>query len=454
MLSACATTPDLGPLPRPKAVEIYTAQQSLQAPFAEWPSDRWWTVYSDAQLAGLIEEALTGAPSLAEAGARLRKAQAATQKAGAALLPQVSAKAASNLFALNVDGGPQVPFTDGASNLSHAGIDLHYEFDFWGKNRAALAAATSTAEAARADAAAASLALSTTIAATYADLTQLYADRDAAADASRIRAETVALLAERLSQGLENDGAVKRAQASRAASDAQLASLDEAIALTKNGLAALTGAGPDRGLQIQRPSASARAFSLPANIQAELLGRRPDVVAARLRAEAAAKRIDAAKADFYPNVDLAALIGVNSLELASLPRLTSEYASIGPAVSLPIFSGGRLEGAYREARAEYDASVAVYDSTLTQAIKDVADVTVSARALGARLSTSREALTASEQAYQIVQNRYRGGLATYLEVLSAEDSLIANRRSVADLETRGFALDVALIRALGGGYRS
>jgi outer membrane protein TolC len=122
-------------------------------------------------------------------------------------------------------------------------------------------------------------------------------------------------------------------------------------------------------------------------------------------------------------------------------------------MSLPIFTGGSLEGNYRGARAEYDAAVASYDSAATQTLNDVADVATSERALDLRLSKSREAFATSNQAYQIVQNRYRGGLSTYLEVLSAEDSLIANRQVVADLETRAFALDVALIRALGGGFQ-
>jgi NodT family efflux transporter outer membrane factor (OMF) lipoprotein len=214
------------------------------------------------------------------------------------------------------------------------------------------------------------------------------------------------------------------------------------------------GAGPDRGLSISRPSANARAFGLPANLQADLIGRRPDIVAARLRAEAASQRIKVAKADFYPNINLSAVIGLQSFGLDMLNRSGSTYGSVGPAISLPIFSGGRLEGAYRGARADYDGAVAAYDATLTRALNDVADVAVSQRALAERLAQSRLALAASEDAYRLAAARYRAGLSTYLDVLSAEDDLTANRRAVADLETRAFALDVALVRALGGGFHS
>jgi outer membrane protein TolC len=123
-------------------------------------------------------------------------------------------------------------------------------------------------------------------------------------------------------------------------------------------------------------------------------------------------------------------------------------------LSLPIYGGGRTEGEVRQARAEYDAAVAEYDRAVTQAFQEVADVAVSERALGQRLERSRAALAASHDAYRVANERYRGGLSTLLDVLRAEDSVIANRRTVADLETRAFVLDVALVRALGGGYGS
>jgi len=176
-------------------------------------------------------------------------------------------------------------------------------------------------------------------------------------------------------------------------------------------------------------------------------------LASRLRAEAASQRIDVARGDFYPNINLSAVIGLQSFGLDALTRSGSDFGSIGPAISLPIFTGGLLEGAYRGARAEYDVSVAAYDAAVTQALHDVADVVVSERALAQRLSKTREALAASEDAYRIIDMRYRGGLSTYLEVLSVEESLIANQQAVADLEMRAFALDVALVRALGGGFQ-
>jgi NodT family efflux transporter outer membrane factor (OMF) lipoprotein len=177
------------------------------------------------------------------------------------------------------------------------------------------------------------------------------------------------------------------------------------------------------------------------------------VVAARLRAEAAAKQIKVAKAQFYPNVNLTAYLGFQSLGLSMLTKAGSDIGSIGPAISLPIFEGGRLRGQYRQASGSYDEAVANYDGAVTQALQDVADAAVSEKALSGRLGKVQEAVDAAAAAARIAQNRYAGGLATYLDVLNAQDTLLTNQRDLSTLRSRMFALDVQLVRALGGGYR-
>jgi len=455
-LSGCAAVPKLGAAPQPKPLGAYAAAQSLSAPQAKWPNDHWWTAYGDAQLDQLIDEALSGSPTLAQADARVREAEALSQQAGAALGPQIGAEASVTEVKQSYNQGvPAAIVPHGWRSAGRAGVDLSWQVDFFGKNRALLAMATSKAEARRAEAAAARLAVSTAVAATYADLARLYADRDAALEAVRVRTETEALIRARFDQKLETQAACERAHAGRAAAQAQLAAVDEAIGLTRNGIAVLLGQGPDRGLGLHRPAPGAiRAFGLPADLPVELVGRRPDVTAARLTAEAAAKRVTAARADFYPNVNLMAVAGIQSLGLESLTQSGSDFGQVGPAVSLPIFTAGRLQGAYRGARAGYDLAVAAYDETLSRALKEVADATASARALDDRLAKTRESLTAAQTAYDLTRQRYANGLTTYLDVLAAEDALVGQRQAVAELETRAFAIDVSLIRALGGGYRA
>jgi outer membrane protein TolC len=152
-------------------------------------------------------------------------------------------------------------------------------------------------------------------------------------------------------------------------------------------------------------------------------------------------------------VNLSAYLGVQSLGLSYLTKNGSDIGGVGPAISLPIFRGGALQGNYRVARAEYDAAVASYNQTLTQALHEVADVMAQQQELGPQLEQRRLALKTAEESYQVMQNRYQGGLASYLDVLNAEDNVIASRRSAASLETRLFLLDVNLIKALGGGYQ-
>ena len=454
-LSGCAEFSDLGQRAEPKDIAAYQADTSLAGSAVAWPDDNWWSAYGDKQLDTLMTEALQGSPSLAIARARLLKAEGTAQQQGAALLPQVTANASLDQLKQSYNNGVPADFVPKNYNSeTRVALDFSYEIDFWGKNRAALAAATSELEAARADAAQARITLATSIASAYAELERLFSQRDTAEAALKVRAETLTLFQQRRLNGLETEGSVKQMVARHAMAQADLQSTDESIARQRNKLAALTGAGPDRGLQLTRPVIDLnRAFALPASLPANLLGRRPDIVAARLRAEAAAKQIKVARAQFYPNVNLKAYFGFQSLGLRQLTSAGSDIGSVGPAISLPIFEGNRLRGQFRSASANYDEAVANYNSSVTQALQDVADVAVSEQALSGRLKSVEAAADAATDAYRIVRNRYEGGLTNYLDVLNAQDSLLTNLRELASLRSRRFELDVAMVRALGGGYQ-
>jgi len=458
MLTACATPPDLGARPQISQPGRYETASAVSAPDAAWPSDHWWETYGDDALNALIDEALADSPNLAAAAARVRQAQAAAQQTGAARYPTISGQTAvetsrQDLSADNITDAIRDAIPDDWSTRASAGVQLSYQLDFFGRNRAAFAAATSNARAAEAEAASARLQLSTSIALAYADFVQLNAEREALVDIVRLRSESAALVEQRVRIGVENEGQRHQSLSELSSARADLAAVDGAIARTRNALAALLGKGPDRGLSIAAPAnPDLQAFGLPQDLALDLIGRRPDIVAARLRAESAASRIDVARADFYPNVNLSALIGVQTLGLDRLGDGALSFAQVGPAISLPIFSGGRIEGAYRSARAEYDEAVALYDQTLVNALKEVADAVVDRRALDARLAQTRAALASAEAAYDIARRRYEGGLASYIDTLNIENGLVAQRRAVANLEAEAFALDVTLVRALGGGY--
>ncbi len=455
-LSACATLPPASPAKVAKAPGSYATAQALAGASRDWPADAWWTAYGDPQLNALMTEALAGAPDLAQAEARVRRAESMTATARSRELPSVSANASAEDMKQSYNLGIPPQFVpQGYNGYGRLTLDFNWELDFWGKNRAAVAAAVSDARAAQADAAEARLMLSTNVAAAYADLARLYAERDVAENSIAVLSQTSKLVSDRVTNGLDTLAEQRQAEADPLQAKADLSAIDEQIALTRNRLAALAGAGPDRGLALTRPNAAGlKAVGVPSELAANLVGRRPDVTAARWRAEAAAERIHQARAAFYPDINLAAFIGTTALHMDKVFASGSDIGSAGPAVSLPIFDGGRLRAGLHGAEADRDAAVASYDATVTEAFRQVADVLASSRALQSQVTDSRAALAASEDAYRIATLRYKGGLATYPTVLLAEQGVLRRRRTVADLDARALALDVQLIRALGGGYHA
>ncbi len=454
VLSACAQAPDQN-LAAPKQAAAYASANSFEVGNkVSWPENKWWLRYNDAQLNALVDEAIHDSPSLKAAAARLKSAEGLAQQAGASRYIQAGMALSASESKVSYQYQAYAP-PKNWNDYGSATLNFSYDFDFWGKNKAAVAAATSDFAAAQAESATANLMISTSLVQSYAELARLYANRDTAVTALDIRKKTVSLLQQRFSNGLETQGAVRQAEALRANAEAELLSIDESIALQKNALAALLGKGPDRGLSIARPGVKLQqSFGLPKEAGVGLLGHRPDVTASRWRAESAAKRIGIAKAQFYPDVSLSAFIGYQAFGLDNLTRSGNNAGSIGPALYLPLFTGGRLQGQLTTAEAAYEEAVANYNNTVTQAFHDVADVVTSSKALTARLQKTQEAVDAAQDAYQIANNRYRGGLATYLDVLTAEDALLGSQRALVNLQSRSFSLDVALVHALGGGYQA
>jgi len=330
---------------------------------------------------------------------------------------------------------------------------LSWEIDFWGKNRSAYEAAVGAARAAEVDAHAARLALSTGIAQAYVGLERAYLQLDVAQATLAEREQIYALTRDRNAAGLDSRLELKQAESALPATREQIAQLGETIALARNQIAALLGAGPDRGLAIARPTAVAHAtIALPSKLPAELIGRRPDVIADRWRIEAASKDIASAKAEFYPNVNLLAFVGLQAFGGGNLLTAASRTMGIGPAVTLPIFDAGRLRANLAGTDADYDIAVERYNQTLADAMRDVVDQVVSLRSLNEQRKQQEMALATAREAYDLALLRYREGLGNYLQVLSAEQPLLAQRSLDADLRARELALSIDLVRALGGGY--
>lgn len=451
-LAGCV--PNLGPAAKPRAASDLASARALPDQAGVWPGDGWWHAYGDPQLDALIAEGLSGSPDIAQAQARVARAEGLAEQAGAASGPTLDANGNAGLTKQSYNNGIPPDFvprgwkSTGTLNL-RAGLDL----DLFGRNRANRRAALAERDAARIDAAEARLALAASIASAYADLARLHAERDVAESAARIRAESAQLVAQRVANGLETEGERAQADAQVPSTRADIIALDTSIDLVRHQIAALVGAGPDRSLAITRPTVATFATaSLPPAAGIDLVGRRPDIVAARLRVEAAGQREAAAKAAFYPDISVAGLIGVQSLGLSKLIEQGSTYGNVGPALSLPIFDAGQRAGNYRASRGDYDAAVATYDRTLLTALREVADAVSNRTGLATQRSAAEAALAQSERAYKVARLRYEGGLSAYLNVLTAEDAVVAARRRVADLQAQALSADVALVRALGGGF--
>ena len=449
--AGCAPAPVLKD---PNTSEGIKVSKAFSAPEAAWPAKDWWVKYQDPQLNDLVALALKDSPDIKIASARFAQSAAVSESIGSVLYPQLSGNA--NATAQEFSGNylfPPSMTPNGWPWTGQATLNFNWEMDIWGKNRAALSSSVSAAQAALADKEQAKLLISAGVVQTYADLARAYANRDTLEKIITIRQKTVDLFSQRQLHGMETKGAVDQADAKKVLAKNDLVQTDTQIKLLKNKIAALIGKSPDFALEIKRPVIDFNYhYALPKQIDVGVLGRRPDVIAARWIVESKDATIYQRKAEFFPNVNLAAFIGFQSLGLNNLVAPESHYGSAGPAIYLPIFQGGRLRANLASAKAGYAESVANYEKVLVSALQEVADIGVNMRALDEQVSLSNEAVKKATSALMISKSRYEGGLSNYLNVLIAEDELLNMLRIQTDINARAFIYDAALNKALGGGY--
>lgn len=414
---------------------------------------RWWTQFGDAQLNGLVDAALQGNPSLKVAQARVAKSLANVDVAGAAGKPSLGAGLTANrqLYSENFIYPP--PLGGAVENDATLQLSGSWELDFFGKNRTALEASVGASNAAIADAAAAQVMLTTRIASTYIGWARLNGMQDVARRTLAQREETLKLVQDRVAAGLDTNLELRQSQAGLPEARLRLEELTEQVALTQHALDALVGQ-PNFAQTLKPPQlAQIKPAGVLANIPADLLGHRADVVAARWRVEAATKDAANAKTLFYPNVNLVAFAGFQSLGFDQLLKSSSQQWGIGPAITLPIFEGGKLRANLRGKQADLDAAIESYNGTVLDAVRDVADQVSSSQSIQRQLVQQHAGEVAAEGAYDIAVQRYRAGLGTFLNVLAAETTVLVQRRQGVDLAARVLDNQVALAHALGGGYQ-
>ncbi|MEP6996841.1 MAG: efflux transporter outer membrane subunit [Betaproteobacteria bacterium] len=455
LIGGCASTAGLSTQATPRTAGEFAAERSLAGvPLAaSWPRSDWWKSLNDPQLDQLIDEALTGSPSLRVAEARTRQALAVAGVAQSALFPQVNVDFELTRERPSEHGATPLPPGQDWATLHQLQATLSWEIDFWGKHREAYESALGAAGVAEIDAYASRLALSVNIARAYVQLQRAYLRQDIAEATLRQRDQVYALTRDRNAAGVDSLLEVKQAESVLPATREQIAQWREAIELARNQIAALLGQGPDRGLAIARPDARAGAsVALPSALPADLLGRRPDLTAQRLRIEALSHDIASAKAEFYPNVNLAAFVGLQSLGAAGFLSGASRMAGFSPAVTLPIFDAGRLRGNLAAKNAGYDIAVEQYNQMLADALRDVVDQLASFRSIDEQRTQQALAVATARQAYDLALLRYREGLGNYLQVLTTEAQWLSQQSLDAELQARRLTLSIELVRALGGGF--
>lgn len=455
LLAGCAALDHPPPAALPELPRAQLTQTLATHPSRDWPLVHWWEDYADPQLNVLINEGWQQAPDMLTAAARVRQAAAIGEQATAALRPQVGANASVSHQQLSYNYlTPRAITPQGWHDHARVTIDIGWELDFWGRHRAALAAATSQQQAALAEQAATRLSLAATIATAYAEFARLSQLHASLTTSVSLREDHLTLCRQREQHGLDSLATVSEAESRLAAVRGEQQAVGEALGHQRHRLAALVGAGPDRGLSLLPPQLRLQGdYGFPADLTTHLLGRRPDIVAARAMVDSLRHRIRQRETEFLPNINLSAFIGLQSLGWHMLREAGSKVAGIGPAISLPVFSGGRLEGELHGAIAGHDEAVARYQSTVVHAIQAIADTGLSLRQLTERLASAHQGVDSARTQLRLSQERHQHGLTDRREVLDAADRLQAEQRHLLSLQTRQIALDIALKRALGGGYQ-
>ncbi len=449
LLAGCVSSAGIDP--HAQALDGAKLGVSAQAPVAA-VAPAWWTAFDAPELDALIASALAANPSLKLARDRMERANAAVNAAQANTGPKVdgSFDLVRQRYTENGLYPPPIAGSIGDSGTLQASGS--WEIDFFGKNAAALAAAIGAQRAAQADAQAARLLLASKVAATYFQLGRWFEQRDVAERALAQRGEILSLIRQRVEAGLDTNVELRQGESAVPETEQQIEAIAEQIALTRHALAALTAQASDAYLTLKPRLRTVHAVPLPASVPSDLLARRADIDVARQRIEAATQDVAVAKAQLYPSINLVAFIGLNALGVNRVLSTGSEQYGGGVAVRLPIFDAGRLRANVQGKTADLDAAIDSYNATLVDAVRDAADQIASVQSVERQRRTQAASQAASESAYDLAVQRFRAGLGTYLTVLAAENNVLVQRRLGADLKARALDSQVALARALGGGY--
>lgn len=464
LLTGCAA---VGPNYHKPAVE--TPGGFKEAPPAGWktaqPRDaslrgKWWELYGDPALNALEEQVSVSNQTLAQAEAQFRGARAAVALARAGLFPTVTAGAQVTRSHSGSSRGATTSSSPGSTTTTSSGgdatvyqvpIDFTWELDLWGRVRRDVESNVAAAQASAADVENVRLSLQAELAVDYFQLHGL--DEQGQLLDSTVREYETALkiTSNRHDQGVASGADLAEAQTQLETARASAIDLGVSRTQLEHAIAILTGKAP---VDLTIPPAPIHFAPpvVPVAIPSELLERRPDIAAAERRVAAANAQIGVAQAAYYPTLSLDASGGFASSTLGKLFSLPSRFWSVGPQLLGTLFDGGRRRATVEQAEANYDATVAAYRESVLDAFQTVEDNLSALRVLAEEATQQVAATTAAERSLALTRNRYNAGIATYLEVITAQNAAYANERNTVDLRIRQMTASVNLIKALGGGW--
>jgi outer membrane protein, multidrug efflux system len=436
-----------------------------------WPASDWWRVYNDPQLDNLIALAMKQSPDLMQAHSRVQTAEQSVKVAAAQAGLNINGNAQLTRQRMS-DHGLFPPALLGFNWYDQAdlGVQAEYDFDWWGKKRESIEAALDQAHAAEAQRSAAALEIQYTVADTYfgwlADQSRLHLAQQSVALQQRL----LHIAELRVRQGVDLPDTVQTARAQLASTQQMVVTLQGSVDLRGVVLAAMLNVSPADLPPLHPQTLPVVKSALPDDARLDLIARRPDIAASRWQVEAALKQTDVARAEFFPDVSINAMAGLSSTnqgtpnfpglsegssgDLGNLFDWGSRVFGITPAVHLPIFEGGRLKANYGASRAQLDAAIAEYDVAVRDAARDVATQAVTAQQIAARRAKQDTEVRANTLLVSTAQARQARGTKDARESLAAELQLLQQRDQAVSLHAQALSTDLALIKALGGGYRS
>ncbi|WP_229257208.1 efflux transporter outer membrane subunit [Duganella callida] len=451
-LAGCATpAPDTTPLARR---DIASAELAAGIKLAHegWPQAQWWTIYHDEQLNGLIRQALAGGPSLEVAASHIGSARSALSRTVADLGVDVSLYGNANRQRYSGTGLFPAPIGGAYYSEQTLRLDLHYNFDWWGRNRAQVASAVGELNAGRAAYAEAEQALAASIAQSYFRLQGAWARL---ANTEQLAATQTALVRDqqkRIAQGLASADEQRAAEMDLSLTRKQLMQLKTDIAHEREALRALAGADNTALAGLKPVALNAAPHTLPARLGMELLARRPDLQAARWKLEASLSRIDAARAAFYPDVNLTGAVGLDTVRMENLLQAASRTVYLGPTVTLPLFDSKRLDAQLDSARTARNERIAEYNQAVLDAVRDVAQDAAQLQGIERQIGEQAAATASARAQLASAQARLDHGLASHAGVLNARLALLRQQDADLYLQQVQLLAEVALTNALGGGY--